>query len=60
MPEFRILALILTVARGIGGCIVGRTPNKKMDNMAVGKLFIGRMLLIVAICVYNPVRAYIG
>ena len=60
MPQFRILALILTVARGIGGCIVGRKPSKQMDNMAVDKLFIGRMLLIVAICVYNPVRAFMG
>ena len=43
---------------GIGGGIVGRRLNKKVDNRAVDKLFIGLMVLIVAICVYNAVRAF--
>ncbi|MEE1327610.1 MAG: sulfite exporter TauE/SafE family protein [Oscillospiraceae bacterium] len=60
VPEFRILALILMVAGGIGGGIVGRKLNKKMDNRAVDKLFIGLMVLIVGICVYNAIRAFIG
>ena len=59
VPEFRILALILMVAGGIGGGIVGRKLNKKMDNRAVDKLFIGLMVLIVGICVYNAARAFI-
>ena len=59
VPEFRILALILMVAGGIGGGIVGRKLNKKMDNRAVDKLFIGLMVLIVGICAYNAVRAFI-
>lgn len=58
VPEFRIPALILMVAGGIGGGIVGRGFNKKMDNRAVDKLFIGLMMLIIAICVYNAVRAF--
>ncbi len=60
VPEFRIPALILMVAGGIGGGIVGRKLNKKMDNRAVDKLFIGLMVLIVGICVYNAARAFIG
>ena len=60
VPEFRIPALILMVAGGIGGGIVGRKLNKKMDNKAVDKLFIGLMVLIVGICVYNAVRAFMG
>ena len=60
VPEFRIPALILMVAGGIGGGIVGRKLNKKMDNKAVDKLFIGLMVLIVGICVYNTVRAFMG
>ena len=60
VPEFRIPALILMVAGGIGGGIVGRKLNKKMDNRAVDKLFIGLMVLIVGICVYNTLRAFIG
>ena len=58
VPEFRVLALVLMVAGGIGGGIVGRLLNKKMDNKAVDKLFIGLMILIVAICVYNTLRAF--
>ena len=60
LPEFRILALILMVAGGIGGGIVGRKLNKKMDNKAVDKLFIGLMLLIVGICIYNAVRVFMA
>jgi len=59
VPEFRIPALLLMVAGGIGGGIVGRKLNKKMDNRAVDKLFIGLMVLIVGICVYNAVRAFV-
>lgn len=60
VPEFRIPALVLMVAGGIGGGIAGRKLNKKMDNRAVDKLFIGLMVLIVAICVYNAFRAFAG
>ena len=60
VPEFRIPALIQMVAGGIGGGIVGRKLNEKMDNKAVDKLFIGLMVLIVGICVYNAVRAFAG
>ena len=60
VPEFRIIALAMMVAGGIGGGIVGRALNKKMDNRAVDKLFIGLMVLIVGICVYNTVRAFAG
>ena len=59
-PEFRIVALVLMVAGGIGGGIVGRKLNKKMDNRAVDKLFIGLMVLIVGICIYNALRAFAG
>ena len=60
VPEFGILALILMVAGGIGGGIVGRKLNRKMDNKAVDKLFIGLMVLIVGICVYNALRAFLA
>ena len=60
VPEFGILALVLMVAGGIGGGIVGRKLNRKMDNKAVDKLFIGLMVLIVGICVYNAIRAFLA
>ena len=59
VPAFRISALILMVSGGIGGGIVGRGFNKRMDNRAVDKLFIGLMVLIIGICVYNAVRAFL-
>ncbi len=58
VPEFRILALVLMVAGGIGGGIVGRSLNKRMDNRAVDKLFIALMVVIIGICIYNSVRAF--
>jgi len=58
VPEFQVSALLLMVAGGIGGGIVGRKLNKKMDNKAVDKLFIGLMVLIIGICIYNAVRAF--
>ena len=48
------------VAGGIGGGIVGRKLNKKMDNRVVDKLFIGLMVLIVGICIYNTVRVFMA
>lgn len=59
LPQFRVLALVLMVAGGIGGGIVGRKLNRKMDNRAVDKLFVGLMALIIAICVYNAIQAFV-
>ena len=56
VPEFSWVALALMVAGGIGGGIVGRSCNRRMDNRAVEHLFIGLMLLIVGISLYNFVR----
>ena len=58
VPEFRPLVLILMVAGGIGGGIVGRALNKKMDTRAVEKLFIALMVVIIGICIYNAFRAF--
>lgn len=58
VPEFRVSALVLMVAGGIGGGIVGRKLNKKLSNTEVDKLFIGLMILIVGICVYNSWKAF--
>ena len=54
------LSSIVGAICGIGGGIVGRSLNKKMDNRAVDKLLIGLMVLIAAICVYNAGRAFAG
>lgn len=56
VPEFEVMALVLMVAGGIGGGIVGRVFNKRMDNKAVDKLFLGLMVVIICISVYNTFK----
>ncbi len=53
VPQFEPLTLVLMVAGGILGGIIGRSVNRKMDNKAVDKLFIGLMVVIIAISVRN-------
>ena len=56
VPEFQWSALLFMVAGGIGGGMVGRKLNKKLDNAAVDKLFIGLMAIIILISIYNAVH----
>ena len=56
VPEFKVITLIFMVGGGILGSMVGRAMNKKMNNAAVDKLFIGMMSVIILISVYNAVR----
>ena len=44
---------VLAGLLGIGGGMLGRIANKRMDNKAVEKLFIGLMGIIMAISLYN-------
>ncbi len=53
VPEFQWPVLGLMVAGGIGGGIVGRMFNRRMDNKAVDKLFICLMAVIIGISIYN-------
>ncbi|MDD3252215.1 MAG: sulfite exporter TauE/SafE family protein [Lachnospiraceae bacterium] len=56
VPEFGFGLLVLMVGGGILGGVAGRSINKKIDGDTVNKLFIGLMLLIMLICVYNMIR----
>ena len=53
VPTFEPLALVLMVVGGIGGGMIGRVANKRLDNAAVDKLFIGLMVVIIGISLYN-------
>lgn len=53
VPDFKIITLIFMVCGGISGGIIGRKVNKKLDNKAVDKLFIGLMVAIIMISIYN-------
>ena len=60
MPPFRPVVLVLMVAGGIGGGIIGRSLNKRMDDKAVENLFIALMAVIIGISIYNCVRYAAG
>ena len=47
------------ICGGIGGGIIGRALNKKINSSAVDKLFIGLMSVIVLICIYNAIKNFI-
>ena len=53
VPTFELLALALMVLGGILGGVIGRKVNKRLDNAAVDKLFIGLMVVIIGISIYN-------
>ena len=56
VPDFEILTLVLMVCGGIGGGMIGRFFSRRMDNRAVDKLFIGLMIVIMGISVWNTCR----
>ncbi len=53
VPVFEIKMLVLMVAGGILGGIAGRSVNKKIDGKTVDQLFIGLMMLMILINLYN-------
>lgn len=53
VPSFEWPALILMVLGGLLGGIIGRRVNKKLDNAAVDKVFVGLMIVIIGISFYN-------
>ena len=56
VPDFSILTLLVMAFGGIAGGIVGRKVNKTIDDKVVDKLFIGCMVVIIIICIYNVVK----
>ncbi len=53
IPAFDPVILSLMIAGGIGGGLIGSHLSKKMSHRAVDKLFMGVMVLIIGICIYN-------
>ena len=56
VPTFRWSVLALMVAGGIGGGVVGRMLNRRIDEKAVERLFIGLMAVIILISLFNAWR----
>ena len=56
MPAFEPLTLALMVLGGIGGGMLGRSLNRRMDARAVDRLFIALMIVIMGISLFNAWR----
>lgn len=59
VPAFNPLTLVLMIIGGIAGGIIGRSINSKIDDKTVEKLFIGIMVVIIAICLFNIYKYFI-
>ena len=60
VPTFRWPVLGLMIAGGLGGGILGRRLNQRMDGGAVEKLFVLLMAVIICISVFNAWRYSVG
>ena len=56
VPEFGFGLFVLMVGGGILGGVAGRSVNRKLDANIVNRLFIGLMVVIMGICVYNIIQ----
>lgn len=52
-PEFELPILLLMVTGGIAGGICGRSLNRRMQEKTVDQLFIGLMIVMILINIYN-------
>jgi len=53
VPEFALSVLIVMAAGGILGGVCGRALNKRIEERTVDKLFVGLMVLMILINIYN-------
>ena len=53
IPEVKIEVLLLMVIGGILGGVLGRYVNKKIKEKVVERLFMGSMVMIILINIYN-------
>ena len=56
VPAFPFSVLLIMIAGGIGGGIIGRVLNRRMDSWAVDRMFCVLLVVIVFICVWNMLR----
>ena len=56
VPDFQPLALVVMVIGGVAGGFLGRSFSKRMSSNQVDVLFMGLLLVITGISVYNLVN----
>lgn len=60
VPAFSWPVLALMAAGGLGGGILGRRLNRRLDGAAVERLFAALMVVIIAISLFNTWRYAVG
>ncbi len=58
VPDFKVGWVVIMAASGIAGGIVGRNINKQISARKVEKLFIAFLFVIIAISIFNTVKAF--
>ena len=53
IPKLEPLILLLMVAGGVTGGMIGSLVNRKISNRSVSNLFLGFMGLVICVCIYN-------
>lgn len=59
IPSFSVILLVSMMGSGIIGAMAGRKASAMLDNRQIDKLFMGIMLVIIALSTYN-VFGYAG
>jgi hypothetical protein len=55
VPKVSAFSVIVVILAGLCGGIIGKGINKKIDNKAVDKMFLGFLSIVLVICVINTV-----
>jgi len=53
MPDINSILLVLMIAGGVGGGILGRVISKKTSSSTLNKIFLASMVVLMLICSYN-------
>lgn len=53
VPDVNMMYLVIMVIAGLLGGVIGRKINSKISEKAVRMTFLGLIVLIMAICIYN-------
>ena len=54
--DIPLAAALPYLVGGLFGGMAGRACNKRLDNRSAGRLFIGILFVIMAICIYNAIQ----
>ncbi len=60
VPDFEISSLLVMIAAGILGGIIGRTVHKKASAKTVDVLLTTVLCVVIVICIINAVTGFIG